>query len=34
MEGGLLEVNVENKRITGVNLRKIKMNDNFQPSLD
>ncbi len=33
MEGGLLEVNIENKRISNVELKKININSDYQPSL-
>jgi poly-gamma-glutamate synthesis protein (capsule biosynthesis protein) len=33
MEGGLLEVNIKDKKISSVELRKIQMNSDYQPSL-
>lgn len=33
MEGGLLEVNIKDKKIFGVKLRKVQMNSDYQPSL-
>lgn len=33
MEGGLLEVIIEDKKISSVKMKKINMNDNYQPSL-
>jgi poly-gamma-glutamate synthesis protein (capsule biosynthesis protein) len=34
MQGGLLEVDIENKTIKNVNLKKVKINNHFQPSLE
>jgi hypothetical protein len=33
MEGGLLEVTVQNKNIIDVKLQKIQMNKNYQPEI-